>query len=246
MPHSRFAARVMAWLGLAAALAIPLPGRAAPKPLPDLSPEEIQLRALVEPLRDGVTEGETLQPLHAWLDAREAAGKGRDAERELRRVLKRITDDQNKDLLRAAEWVRVLQIQRSKLYQELSDDTIYLRRAIEKSQKFAPVPVEVELLPGRAELSDAFLGGDVGTLPQDATADGESDEVAPETENSESTDLDAAGLLNRLTLDLTALQHLLHECDNEYEHERSRHRAALDALTKVLLARKAAARRTPS
>jgi hypothetical protein len=218
---------------------------AAPRPLPDLTPEEIQLRAWVEPLRDGVTEGAELQPLRDWLDTRAAAGEGREAERELRRVLKRIHDEQNKDLLRAAQWVRVLQIQRSKLYAQLSDDTIRLKRAVEQSQDLGPLPLLEELLPGRAEISDAFLGNDLGAPPEAMGQDAAVEEAGPETEEATTTDLDAPRLLDRLTLDLTALQHLLHECDNEYERERERHRTALDALTTFLQARRTAAN-TPS
>jgi hypothetical protein len=245
MPHSTarrarpllLPVAVIITVGIAAAPT----SRAAPKPLPDLSPEEIQLRSMVEPLRDGVTEGPELDPLFAWLDARETAGKGRDAERELRRVLKRITDDHHKDLLRAAEWVRVLQIQRSKLYQELAEDSLSVRRAVEESEKFPPVPLEAELLPGRAELSDGFIAGDV-TTPHRAHADTPegTDDIASETEDADTHDIDGPALLNRLTLDLTALGHLLHECDNDYEREKERHRTALNALTQIMQARRAA------
>lgn len=234
--------RLIVGAGVLAGLCSSALSPAAPKPLPDLTPEEIQLRTLVAPLREGVTEGAELQPLLDWLDAREAAGQGRDAERELRRVLKRINDDQNKDLLRAAEWVRVLQIQRSKLYTELSEDTISLKRAVEKAQEFAPPPVEDEILPGHAEISDAFLGGDMRATRNAPSANDTVDETLPETDDAGTTDLDAPRLMDRLTLDLTALQHLLHECDNEYEREQERHRTALAALTEVLKVRRGANR----
>jgi hypothetical protein len=246
MSRTRSRTRLLAGAGWLAGLCLSTWSDAAPKPLPDLTPEEIQLRALVEPLREGVTEGTELKPLLDWLDAREAAGKGREVERDLRRVLKRIDDDCNKDLLRAAEWVRVLQIQRSRLYIELSEDLISLKRAVENSEKFAPVPVEEELLPGHAEISDAFLAGAMGTAhraaPADDNADNPADEALPKTDEAGTNDLDAPRLMDRLTLDLTALQHLLHECDNEYEREKERHRVALEALTTVLNARRAATR----
>jgi hypothetical protein len=227
-PAPRWLVALMACAGLAATC----PG--APKPLPDLSPEERTLRTLVQPLRAGFSDGPELQPLRDWLDARDAAGRGREAENDLRRVLKRITDDEHKDLLRAAEWVRTLQVQRSLLYRELSDGEISLSRAVEKSQDLAPLPEEIELLPGRAEISDAFLAGDSGSWRTEDPVASQSEDTAPETDPTESTDIDAPRLLDRLTIDLTILGHLLHQCDNDYEQEKQRHRNALDALKKFL------------
>jgi hypothetical protein len=215
----------------------------APKPLPELSPEEVQLRALVQPLREGVTEGPELQPLDDWLTARESARQGRRAEQDLRRVLKRIHDDYTKDLFQAARWIQTLQKQRAKLYVEITEDKIGRRRATEQAEELAPVPTAEELWPGREEFSDGFIGGDAGTAHLGGTAtETPHDPLAEEAEEDEPRDtLDQHDILGRLTLDLTALRHLLHDCDNEYEQEKKRHKEALEALAKFLQARRAAA-----
>jgi hypothetical protein len=229
---------VTAFLALGGGVLLDLSARAAPKPVPEPSADERDLRALAQPLRDGVTDGAELQPLLDWIAARAAAGADRDSERSLRRVLKRIDQDLQTDLLHAAEWVQTLSHQRAVLYRELSADQVSLRRAIEKYHEFPPVPSEEELLPTRAELSDWIplaTGTPAGresasTDAGDAAMEGADAEDAPEPAAS---DLDASRLLNQLTADLTSLRHLLHACDNEYEEEKKRQRRALALLTEL-------------
>lgn len=225
------------------------PGRAAPKPVPEPSAEERELRALVQPLRDGLTEGEQLRPLLDWIAARTAAGRSRDSERDLRRVLKRIDQDLQTDLLNAAKWVQTLSHQRAELYEELSGERIGLPRAVEQYHEFLPVPSEEELLPMRAELPD-WISPATGapTAHTDAATgasslEGAEAEEAPEPAASE---IDASRLLNQLTADLTSLRHLLHACDNEYEGEKKRHRQALELLAELFKSRPAPRGKKPA
>lgn len=212
----------------------------APRPLPELTPEEIELRRLVQPLRDGLHEGKELQPLRAWLDARRAAGKEREAERELRRVLERIHDEYNRDLRRAAEWVRRLQVQRSRLYHELAEENASLAGTLKDYRESPPVPVIEELLPGHDGLPDEFLSDldlDFERSPGQAAGTALVSSVSTDPPGADLVEPDKAQLLNRITLDLTALGHVMHQCDNEYEDERDRHRTAVAALKLFLQVR---------
>ncbi len=239
MPLRHRAARALLLMWL---LGVPVLGIAGRKPLPELSQEEEQLRALVQPLRDGGTQGATVQPLLEWLEARRAAGRGRAAERDLRRVLKRIHDDYEDDLLQAAQWVHRLQVQRSKLYTGLAEENAGLEHTLEKYNDSPPVPDLDELLPGSTGISDAFLGS--SNVAREDAAESAPARPPPGIDLPEpadrggtdgaTTDMDKPRLLNRITLELTELGHLLHQCDNEYEAERDRHREALKALATVL------------
>jgi hypothetical protein len=216
-------------------------GLAAPKPLPPLSPEELELRRIAQPLCDGITEGPELEPLRAWLDARHAAGQGRNAERELRRLLKRMHEENNRDFLRAAQWVHRLQVHRKRLFTDLTERKSAFERVREDYQASPAVPQLEELLPGIEGIPDAFLletDPVLDQLPAEAGEQRPAERGAPEPELAPvvDTDMDEARLLNRLTLDQTMLGHLLHECDNGYEEERERHRTALAALEAFLSA----------